>query len=255
VVSLAASPDGQLVASSALDSHIRIWNIRSDTHDTRAIISLPPAENWQVGFIGSSKLAVASGVAKSVKVYDVSEGDACGSEISAMALPTTNNSSDSQNGCFAQSVAVSPDGQRVACGAADGTVAVFDVGSSKFLHQLEGHNTCVRGLTFSPDGKTLFTASDDGHVHVYDAHNKSLLDALPGHEGWVLGVSASADGLGIATCGADSTVKLWDLRERKCAQTSSSQKEAVWGVAFNSNNGLLASVSDDKSVATFQYVA
>ena len=52
-----------------------------------------------------------------------------------------------------------------------------------------------------------------------------------------------------------SQVKLWDIRERRCAQTSSSQKEAVWGVAFGGTSDVLATVSDDKSVATFQYVA
>ena len=105
-------------------------------------------------------------------------------------------------------LAVSNDGSRLVCGAADGVVAVFDVGTGKFLHKLEGHNQCVRDVTFSPDGKTVFTACDDGHVHVYDAHNRSLLESLSGHEGWVLGVSASRDGNALATCGADAKVRI-----------------------------------------------
>ena len=80
MVSLAASADGCLVASSALDSHVRVWNAR--THETRVVIATPPGENWHLGFIpdstqgggGSSLLAVAAGAAKAVKVYDVSEG-------------------------------------------------------------------------------------------------------------------------------------------------------------------------------------
>jgi WD repeat-containing protein 61 len=266
VVSLAASADGCLVASSALDSHVRVWNAR--THETRVVIATPPGENWHLGFIpdstqgggGSSLLAVAAGAAKAVKVYDVSEGDSCGAEKITLKLPDAGTSSGFSSGsdgtgCFAMALAVSNDGSRLVCGAADGVVAVFDVGTGKFLHKLEGHNQCVRDVTFSPDGKTVFTACDDGHVHVYDAHNRSLLESLSGHEGWVLGVSASRDGNALATCGADAKVKLWDIRERRCAQTSSSQKEAVWGVAFGGTSDVLATVSDDKSVATFQYVA
>lgn len=59
---------------------------------------------------------------------------------------------------FVLSVAFSPDGQRLACGSQDGTVAVFDVSSGKFLHSLEGHFKPVRSLTFTP-GTTTVCAS------------------------------------------------------------------------------------------------
>ena len=56
---------------------------------------------------------------------------------------------------FVLSVAFSPNGQRLACGSSDGTVAVFDVASGKFMHLLEGHFKPVRSLTFTP-GAALF---------------------------------------------------------------------------------------------------
>ena len=269
VVSLAASPDGSTVASSALDSQIRVWDVA--THETKVVIACPPAENWHVAFVPDSQgtsntLAVAGGASRSVKLYDVSADGAETRERAALALPsdthasaadTTNDTSDTTNAKFVQAVAVSRDGARVACGAADGTVAVFDVLRNTFLHRLEGHSAPVRCVAFSPDGKTLYTACDDGHCHAYDAQNKSLLDALPGHKGWVLGVACARDGFGVATCGADAAVKLWDVRsttQEKCAQTASAQTEAVWGVAFSPSDDKLASASDDKSVAVYQYV-
>ena len=270
VVSLAASPDGATVASSALDSQIRVWDARS--HETKAVIACAPAENWHVAFVpdaadrdASRVLAVAGGASRRVALYDVGRLDASGegapgAERAALTLPSDAGvdakGDEDAAARFVQSVAVSADGARVACGAADGVVAVFDAASSKFLHFLEGHAAPVRGLAFSPDGKTLYTACDDGHCHAYDVAHKSLLDALPGHKGWVLGVAAASDGLGVATCGADATVKLWDVRagrENVCAQTASAQTEAVWGVAFSPSRDVLASVSDDKSVAAFQY--
>ena len=51
---------------------------------------------------------------------------------------------------FVLSVAFSPNGERLACGSQDGTVAIFDVASGKFLHHLEGHFKPVRALTFTP---------------------------------------------------------------------------------------------------------
>lgn len=46
--------------------------------------------------------------------------------------------------------ACSPDGQRLACGAMDGTVSVFDVASGKHLSNLPGHFKPVRSLQFLP---------------------------------------------------------------------------------------------------------
>ena len=257
------------MASSALDSQIRVWDIA--THETKVVIACPPAENWHVAFVPDSQgtsntLAVAGGASRSVKLYDVSADGAETRERAALALPsdthasaadTTNDTSDTTNAKFVQAVAVSRDGARVACGAADGTVAVFDVLRNTFLHRLEGHSAPVRCVAFSPDGKTLYTACDDGHCHAYDVEHKSLLDALPGHRGWVLGVAAAGDGNAVATCGADAAVKLWDVRaarENACAQTASAQNEAVWSVAFSPSRDVLAAASDDASVATFQYV-
>jgi len=273
VVSLAASPDGSTVASSALDSQIRVWDVA--THETKVVIACPPAENWHVAFVPDSQgtsntLAVAGGASRSVKLYDVS-ADGAGAELAALALPSDTHahsaaamsahtgddaSDNTTNAKFVQAVAVSRDGARVACGAADGTVAVFDAASRAFLHRLEGHSAPVRCVAFSPDGKTLYTACDDGHCHAYDVEHKSLLDALPGHKGWVLGVAAAGDGNAVATCGADAAVKLWDVRaarENACAQTASAQNEAVWSVAFSPSRDVLAAASDDASVATFQY--
>ena len=51
------------------------------------------------------------------------------------------------------SVAFSPDGRRLACGAMDGTVAVFDVPSGKLLHMLTGHHKPVRDLSFTPGAR------------------------------------------------------------------------------------------------------
>ena len=59
------------------------------------------------------------------------------------------------------SVAYSPDGRRLACGCMDGSVTVFDTGSRKPLHQLEGHYKPVRGLAFTP-GALDDSAAQDG---------------------------------------------------------------------------------------------
>ena len=55
-----------------------------------------------------------------------------------------------KNDKFVLSVAYSPDGKRIAAGAMDGSVAVFDVHQGRLMHVLEGHKMPVRDVAFSP---------------------------------------------------------------------------------------------------------
>ena len=76
------------MASSALDSQIRVWDVA--THETKVVIACPPAENWHVAFVPDSQgtsntLAVAGGASRSVKLYDVSADGAETRERAARA--------------------------------------------------------------------------------------------------------------------------------------------------------------------------
>jgi WD repeat-containing protein 61 len=126
-------------------------------------------------------LALAGGVSGAVKLYSVADGDDLGACVATMPLPRATGGGDGGKGAagggssrFAHSIAFSPDGRRIVCGAMDGTVAVFDVPSRKLLHTLEGHAMPVRGVCFSVDSKTAFTACDDGYVHAYDVETRRV---------------------------------------------------------------------------------
>ncbi|EEH51085.1 uncharacterized protein MICPUCDRAFT_49335 [Micromonas pusilla CCMP1545] len=189
-----------------------------------------------------------------------------------MPLPRATGGGDGGKGAagggssrFAHSIAFSPDGRRVVCGAMDGTVAVFDVPSRKLLHTLEGHAMPVRGVCFSVDSKTAFTACDDGYVHAYDVETRSLTQSFPGHDAWALSVAASPCGRAVVSCGADGTVKLWDLTQGlgvggKMAQSVSDVSDATWGACFKpgtggGGGGRLAAVGDDASVCLYDFTA
>lgn len=259
VVSVAAHPSGVIAASASLDSFVRVFDV--DTNATLATLEAPPSEVWNMQFDPKGTvLAVAGGGSASVKLWDTATWQL----IATLAVPRPEVSSKpsdrSGSGKFVLSVAWSPDGRHLACGAMDGMISIFDVARAKFLHNLEGHFMPVRSLVFSPiDARVLFSASDDGHVHMYDVEGKSLIGAMSGHASWVLSVDASPDGSAIATGSSDRTVRLWDLSMRAAVQTMSNHSDQVWGVAFRPPGGTgiragrLASVSDDKSISLYDY--
>jgi DNA-binding SARP family transcriptional activator/WD40 repeat protein len=65
-------------------------------------------------------------------------------------------------------VQFSPDGQRLATGAEDGTVTVRDVGTGEVVERLTDHTAAVHGLAFDGAGDTLYAVAEDRLTLAWD---------------------------------------------------------------------------------------
>src|SRR5262249_50716718 len=117
------------------------------------------------------------------------------------------------------SVAFSPDGTRLAAGAGDGSVRIWDADSGKELCTVIGHtSTKARGGRGSPlvctvDGARLCSASWDTTVKVWDVRDGHELRTIRRDAGDVagLGVAFSQDRTWLAFARNDKTVRIWNL--------------------------------------------
>ncbi len=116
------------------------------------------------------------------------------------------------------SVAVSPDGKRLASGSYDHTVRLWDAETGLELRRLEGHTESVTSVSFSGDGKRLASGSYDKTVRLWDAETGLELRRLEGHTDTVRSVSFSADGKRLASGSRDETVRLWDAETGECLE-------------------------------------
>jgi hypothetical protein len=96
-------------------------------------------------------------------------------------------------------VVFSADGGRVAAGADDGFVQVWELEGGQRTFACKAHGEAVEALAFHPEGGILATASDDGLVKFWDLASRNALRTLAGHAARVSGVAFSPDGTRLAS--------------------------------------------------------
>ena len=70
----------------------------------------------------------------------------------------------------------SPDGARIACGAADKSIRLFDVATGKEIRKMDHHEDWVFGAIFGVDGKRLVSVSRDKAAKLADANTGAFIE-------------------------------------------------------------------------------
>lgn len=195
VVSIAYSPDGELLASVSQDMTVRLWRLSDGL--CIHVLHGHTDEVWSVGFSPNGSLLVSGSRDTTVKIWQVSDGT---------LVHTLEGHEDAVT-----SVSFSPDGDHVVSGSADTMMRAWRATVGDMLHTIDGHESTVWKVGFSPDGQLVVSASQDGTIKLWRARNGKWLHTLYGHEGMVSSVSFSPDGKMIASGSNDGTVRLWGV--------------------------------------------
>ncbi len=118
------------------------------------------------------------------------------------------------------SIALSPDGKRLATGSYDQKIKLWDLATGRELNTLSGHNGCVYGLAFRPDGIILASASADRTVKLWDASSGERRDTLSQSLKEVYAVVFSPDGKHLFAGGADNRIRVWQISETAAETTN-----------------------------------
>jgi len=108
------------------------------------------------------------------------------------------------------SVAWSPDGQRILTGGEDGTVRLWDRDGNAIGEPWQVDENGVRAVSWSPDGQRVVTDSTSNWVQLWDKDGNAIGEPWQGHTGPVKLVAWSPDGQQILTGDIYGTVRLWD---------------------------------------------
>lgn len=145
-------------------------------------------------------------------------------------------------------VAFSPQGDRLAVGAADGIVRVFEVASGKELLTINSHSDWVSAVAWNADGSQLVTGSRDKTAKVFDTKTGELLVTYSGHGQTVKGVAFHPDGKEVFSSGGDNKIHRW-----KIADAKKTAEVAFGGEVYKliRSGDFLFATSADKTVRQF----
>lgn len=106
--------------------------------------------------------------------------------------------------------AVSPDGRRIAVGAADGRLILLDAQGTSAPIVVPGAHDEINDVVFSPDGGTVASAGEDGRVRLFAAADGGPVADVAAETMPLFSVAFSPDGSRLAWAGAERVLCVAD---------------------------------------------
>ena len=201
VLSLAISPDGQILVSGSADNTIKIWQL-STGEELRTLTGHSESVN-SVAISPDGQILVSGSDDKTIEIWQLSTGQKLRTLTGAGSI---------------NSLAISPDGQILASSHTvmgsmgclfDTTIKIWQLSTGVELRTLTvDFELDIISLAISPDGQTLVIGGD-GTITIWDLSTGQELGTLTGHSDSVNSVAISPDGQTLVSGSADNTIMIW----------------------------------------------
>lgn len=147
VAALAFTPDGKLLVIGTSKGVVRLMDVAT----------------WKLtGIVDLDAPVHSLAVATNRILVDCADGT-----LLLLRMADDQNSIPEVPGEGSGAIAFSPNGDRFACGGANGIIRLWDSGSLKLLCQLQGDTAEVRSIAFSPDRQDMVSRSANGEINCW----------------------------------------------------------------------------------------
>jgi WD40 repeat protein len=201
-MSIAASADGQYIASGADDGTISIWDL-----DGNLLTRMETGQGriWEIAF--QPAVAPAAETASPRLVYTAASG-----AVELWGLDGSRILTLKESGTVANwGVAFSPDGTHVAAASYDDQLRIWEVDGT-LRQAIKADSRGLTRVAFSPDGQTIATGGLDATIKLWNLDG-SLQNTLVGHSSFITSLAFSPDGNYLYSGGVDDQLIAWDLEE------------------------------------------
>jgi serine/threonine protein kinase len=191
--SMAFSPDGKLLITTAFDDTIRIWDIPGRIEHAR----IPEKFAGRCSAFSPDGKRVAAGAINGIiRVW----------EIAGLRGRTFTGELNQVMG-----VAFTPDSRQLISSSVDGYVRVWDVGTGLSVKEMKGHPRGALGLALSPDGRFVAVGTGEPMLKIWElATGKELRVITTAGRFPIIWVSYAPDGKSVAFGGGDGAVYVAD---------------------------------------------
>ncbi|MGB8702238.1 MAG: hypothetical protein WCD18_22710, partial [Thermosynechococcaceae cyanobacterium] len=242
-LSVAFSPDGQLLASGDAAGQIHLWRSRDGQHI--ATLAEHSGWIWELAFSPDGTILASGGTDCTLKLWSV----------------PTEKCLKTLSGDFhwILTLAFSPDGQTLASGGDDGRIQLWEVSTGLCYKTLSGHENWVLSIAFDREGRYLASASTDQQLKIWEVDQGTCVQTLvngpmtddPSNGWWTVIFGPTADV--VISSGPEGTLKVWHWPSGRCDRTW----QAHWGwiatLALTPDGKTLCSGSSDGAIALWDY--
>jgi WD40 repeat protein len=209
VVNLAYNSDGQVLASSAGDHTLRLWDVADPRHPAARAV-LEPGGTAAIAFVPHRGVLVGQ-TANALRLWDIRDPSRPVALAGVAVEPVETFG-----------LAVSPDGTTVATASAGGLIRLWNITDPR-RPVLDATRTIdaqqVDSIAFSPDGKTLATGSgaagpgaDQARVRLWNVTEprQPVVGAVLPVDS-ALGLGFNPHGTLLVSVGAHGSARIWDV--------------------------------------------
>ena len=263
------SPKGDLVATSSIDENVRLW----DTASGQALRVLRGHKNKVFGlnFVANGRYLITASQDHTIRIWDTDSGTTLrvlqGHTTGVTDMTTTDEQifSVSNDGTVLRweialphqfirdlpsepaSVAISPQGQQVAVGFADGSLRLYNLHNHQLLSEhLNAHQDDVQRLAFNSEGNLLASASLDKTAKVWQLKQNTLVkkQIFNGHQQDINAVAISPNNQTLATASYDNQIGFFTISSQQLKFFQPMANEDVNAIAYDSTGKRLLSAGD-----------
>lgn len=229
---LAFSPNGEALVSGAQDGKVILQD--ADTGKPRSEVRTEAYSLMEVAFDpnGRALAACASDKSKKIELWDI-EHQKQTAQLSGHTEAVT-------------AMAFSPDGGKLASGAKDHTVILWNTATGNQIGDplyLQIGTAAVSALAFSQNGDELATAAYDGQIILWDVATRKLIgEPFELESTFANSIAFSPDGKMLTAAVGDGSVLLWDLESYTLIGPIRGKlpKDPIYTLAFSADGKQLA---------------